>query len=94
MQALLVIAGGGGLVTASIALWLQRTSRIGPRWFAGLVAIAVTLSLFSVLAWAAMMLVQIAPLTLTWTLVGTLALLFAMRLYRELRGPPSIEPRS
>jgi hypothetical protein len=30
----------------------------------------------------------IAPLPLTWVLVGTLALLFARRLYRELQKSP------
>jgi hypothetical protein len=40
--------------------------------FAGLISIAVTLSLFSVVAWAA---IAIAPLPLTWVLVGALALL-------------------
>jgi hypothetical protein len=47
--------------------------------------------LFSVVAWAA---AAIAPLPLTWVLVGTLALLFALRLYRELQEPPRDASRS
>jgi hypothetical protein len=43
------------------------------------------LSLFSVVAWAA---TAIAPLPVTWVFVGTLALLFALRLYRELQKWP------
>ena len=39
---------------------------------------------FSV-AWAS---TAIAHLPFTWVLVGTLALLFALRLYRELQEPP------
>ena len=55
------------------------------RFFAGLISIAVTLSLFSVVAWAV---TAIAPLPLIWVLVGTLALLFALRLYQQLQKPP------
>jgi len=43
------------------------------------------LELFSVVAWAA---TAIAPLPLIWVLVGTLALLFALRLYQQLQKPP------
>jgi cobalamin biosynthesis protein CobD/CbiB len=89
---LLMVAGVAGLVTATTALWLQRRRRVDPRFFAGLVATAVTLSLFSVVAWAATVVARFAPLALTWVFVGTLALLFALRLYRELRLPPS-KPR-
>jgi hypothetical protein len=46
------------------------------------------LSLFSVVAWAA---TAIAPMPLTWVFVGMLALLFALRLYRELQEPPPSE---
>jgi len=88
-----MLAGGVGLVTATAALWLQRRRRVDRRFFAGLVATAVTLSVFSVVAWAATVIARVAPLALTWALVGTLALLFALRLYRELQLPPPGEPR-
>jgi hypothetical protein len=78
---LLMLASGVGLVAATAALWVQGRRPANHRFFAGLISIAVTLSLFSVVAWAATV---IAPLPLTWVLVGTLALLFALRLYREL----------
>ena len=78
---MLMLACGVGLVTATAALWVQGR-RADHRLFTGLISIAVTLSLFSIVAWAA---IAIAPFPLTWVLVGTLALLFALRLYRELR---------
>jgi hypothetical protein len=90
---LLMVAGGAGLVTATAALWLQARRRVDRRFFAGLVATAVTLSLFSVVTWAATVIARVAPLALTWAFVGALALLFALRLYRELRLPPPSEPR-
>ena len=83
MPNLLMLANGAGLVAAIAALWVQ--GRADHRFFAALISIAVTLSLFSVVAWAA---TAIAPLPLTRVLVGTLALLFALRLYRELQEPP------
>jgi len=55
------------------------------------VSFAVTLTLFSLVAWAAAAIVSIAPLSLTWVFVGTLALLFASRLYRELRALPQMD---
>jgi hypothetical protein len=82
---LLMLASGVGLVAATAALWVQGWRRPDLRFFAGLISIAVTLSLFSVVAWAA---VVIAPFRLTWVGVGTLALLFALRLYRQLQEPP------
>jgi len=82
---LLMLASGVGVVAATAALWVQGQRRADHRFFAGLISIAVTLSLFSVIAWAA---TAIAPLPLTWVLVGTLALLFALRLYRQLRELP------
>ena len=88
MPNLLMLASGVGLVAAIAALWVQGWQRADHRFFAALISIAVTLSLFSVVAWAA---AAIAPLPLTWVLVGTLALLFALRLYRELQEPPSGE---
>ena len=88
MPTLLMLASGVGLVAATAALWVQGWRRADHRFFAGLTSIAVTLSLFSVVAWAA---TAIAPLPLTWVLVGTLALLFALRLYRQLQEPPQGE---
>ncbi len=93
MAGVLMLAGAAGVVTAAAALWLQWRRQIDRRCFAGLVAMAVTLSLFSVVAWAATAIARIAPLALTWGFVGTLALLFALRLYRELEAPPSSEAR-
>ena len=74
-----------GLVAATAALWVRGRQRADHRFFAGLISIAVTLSLFSVVAWAATV---IAPFPLAWVLVGALALPFALRLYRELQEPP------
>jgi hypothetical protein len=82
---LLILASGVGLVAATAALWVQGWRQADHRIFAGLISIAVTLSLFSVVAWAA---TAIASLSLTWVFVGTLALLFALRLYRELQKSP------
>jgi hypothetical protein len=53
MRELLIAAGGVGVVAAAAALWLESSRRIGRRCFAGLVALAVALSVFSFLAWAA-----------------------------------------
>jgi len=50
---LLMLASGAGLVAAIAALWLQGWRRADHRFFAALISIAVTLSLFSVVAWAA-----------------------------------------
>jgi len=58
-----------------------------------LVSLTVTLILFSLIAWAAALIVTIAPLPLTWVPIGTLALLFALRLYRELRSLPAMDLR-
>jgi hypothetical protein len=82
---LMMLASGVGLVAATAALWAQGGRRADRRLFAGLTSIAVTLSLFSFVAWAV---TAIAPLTLTWVIVGMLAPLFALRLYRELQEPP------
>jgi hypothetical protein len=82
---LLILASGVGLIAATAALWVQGWRRADYRFFAGLISIAVTLSLFSVVAWAA---IVIAPYPLTWLGVGMLALLFALRLYRQLQLPP------
>jgi hypothetical protein len=82
---LLMLACCVALVAATAALWVQGWRRADHRLFAGLISIAVTLSLFSVVAWVA---TSIAPSPLTWVLVGTLAVVFALRLYRELQEPP------
>ena len=81
---LLVLASGVGLVATTAALWVKGWRRADHRFFAGLISIAVTSSLFSVVAWA---MTAIAPLPLTWVIVGMLALLFALRLYRQLQDP-------
>ena len=88
MRELLIAAGGVGVVAAAAALWLESRRRIGRRCFAGLVALAVALSVFSVLAWAATAIARIAPLPLTWAFVIALAVLIAVRLYRELQVLP------
>jgi hypothetical protein len=88
---LLIAAGATGIVSATAALWVQGRQMIDQRIFAWLVAIAVTVILFSVIAWAAAVFVTVAPLLVTWLFVGTLALLFALRLYRELRSLPAID---
>ena len=90
MPNLMMLASGVGLVAATAALWVQAERRANHRLFAGLISIAVTLSLFSFVAWAV---TAIAPLPLTWVLVGMLAPLFALRLYRELQEPP-LPPQS
>lgn len=66
MSELLIAAGGLGVLAATTALWLESTRRIGPRGFAGLLALAVASSVFSVVAWAATEVGRLAPLSLTW----------------------------
>ena len=88
MRELLIAAGGVGVVAAAAALWLESSRRIGRRCFAGLVALAVALSVFSFLAWAATGITRLAPLPLTWAAVIALAVLIAVRLYRELQVLP------
>jgi hypothetical protein len=93
MLTLLMVAGGMGLISATTALWMQGRRMLHYRVFALLVSFTVTLILFSLIAWAAVLIVTIAPLPLIWVLVGTLALLFALRLYRELRSLPAMDLR-
>jgi hypothetical protein len=93
MLTLLMVAGGMGIVSAATALWMQGRQVLDQRVFALLISFTVTVILFSVIAWAAAVIVAIAPLSLTWVFVGTLALLFALRLYRELRALPAMDPR-
>jgi hypothetical protein len=85
---LLIAVGGVGVVAAAAALWLESARRIGRRCFAGLIALAVGSSVFSVLAWVATAIARIAPSPLTWALVIALTALFAVRLYRELQVLP------
>jgi hypothetical protein len=87
VSGLLIAAGGIGLVAATAALWLESRGRIGRRSFAGLLALAIGSSIFSLLAWAATAM-RIAPLPLTWAFAVVVALLFALRLYRELQLLP------
>ena len=91
MLTLLMIAGAMSIVSATTALWIHGRRMLHQRIFALLVSFAVTLILFSLVAWAAAAIVSIAPLSLTWVFVGTLALLFASRLYRELRALPQMD---
>jgi hypothetical protein len=86
---LLILASGVALVAATAALCVQGGRLADRRFFAFLISIAVTVSLFSVVAWGATEIAQVAPLPLTWIFVGTLALLFALRLYRQLQDPPA-----
>ena len=88
MPGLLIAVGGVGLVAASAALWLESRGWIGRRCFAGLLALAIGSSVFSVLAWAAAAMARIAPLPLSWAFAVALAVLFALRLYRELQVLP------
>jgi hypothetical protein len=90
MPELLIVLSGVGVVGAAAALWLEGRRRIGRRCFAGLVALAVASTLFSVLASAATVISRIAPLPLTWALAVTLAVLLALRLYRELQVLPGV----
>ena len=87
----LMLAGVIGLIAATAALWAQGRAMIHQRIFAGLISLAVTLVLFSLIAWAAAAMVTVAPLLLTWAFVGAFALMFALRLYRELRTLPEVD---
>ena len=89
MPELLIAAGGVGVGAAAAALWLESTRRVGRGGFAGLLALAVASSVFSVLAWGATAITRIAPLPLTWAFAIALAVLIAVRLYRELQVLPS-----
>jgi hypothetical protein len=93
MLTLLMIAGAMSIVSATTALWIHGRRMLHQRIFALLVSFAVTLILFSLIAWAAAAFVTIAPLSLTWVFVSTIAVLFALRLYRELRALPEMDPR-
>ena len=85
IEPLLTVAGGCAMTGATLALWVHDRRISLQQIFAVLVSITVTVSLFSMIAWAAVAVAAVAPICVTWTFVGTLALLFAVRLYRELR---------
>ena len=93
MLTLLMLAGGMSIVSATTALWMQGRRMLDQRVFALLVSFTVTLILFSLIAWAAAVIAPIPPRSRTWVIVGALALLFALRLYRELRALPAMDPR-
>jgi hypothetical protein len=93
MLTLLMIAGAMSIVSATTVLWIHGRRMLHQRIFALLVSFAVTVILFSLIAWAAAAIAAIAPLSLTWVFVGTLAVLFALRLYRELRALPEMDLR-
>ena len=86
-----MVAGGMGIVSATTTLWMQGRQMLHHRAFALLVSFTITLILFSLIAWAAAAIVAVAPLLLTWVLIASLALLFAVRLYRELRALPATD---
>ena len=86
-----MVAGGMGIVSATTTLWMQGRQMLHHRAFALLVSFTITLILFSLIAWAAASIAAVAPLLLTWVLVASLALLFAVRLYRELRALPATD---
>ena len=91
MLTLLMVAGGMGIVSATTTLWMQGRQMLHHRAFALLVSFTITLILFSLIAWVAAAIVAVAPLLLTWVLIASLALLFAVRLYRELRALPATD---
>jgi len=91
MLTLLMLGGGMGIASASAALWMQGRQMVHQRMFAALVSAAVTIILFSLVAWGAASVMTGVPIPLVWLLTGTLALPFAMRLYRELRTLPAID---
>lgn len=91
MQHLPMLTGAVGLAMATAALCLHARLS-GRRSFAALVAVAVTLSLFSLFAWAAEI-VRALPSLVTWSLICALALIFSLKLYRELQALPSGERR-
>ena len=80
-----IATGAVGVVAATAALWLERRRRIDRRCFAGLLALAIASSAFSVLGSVASAIVRTVPLPVTWAFVIALAVLFAVRLYRELQ---------
>jgi len=90
MLNVLLFAGVIGFVAATAALWAGGRVMVDQRVFAGLVSLAITVILFSLIGWLAAVF-AIAPRHLTWVLVSAFAVLFAMRLYKELRSPATVE---
>ena len=88
MRELLIAAGGVGVAAAAAALWLEGSRRISRRCFAGLVALAVASTLFSLPAWVATGIARITLSPLIWAFFIALAVLIALRLYRELQVLP------
>jgi hypothetical protein len=87
----LMLAGLIGLIAAAAALWAQGRAMIHQRVFAALISLAVTVILFSLIVWATAAVMSFAPLLPTCVFVGVFALLFARRLYRELRTVPEAD---
>ena len=90
MLNMLAFAGVIGFVAATAALWARGRVMIDQRVFAVLVSLAVTVILFSLIGLLAAVL-AIAPRHLTWVFVGAFAVMFALRLYKELRSPATID---
>jgi len=88
VRELLIAAGGVGVAAAAAALWLEGSRRISRRCFAGLVALAVASTLFSLLGWVATGIARITLSPLIWAFFIALAVLIALRLYRELQVLP------
>jgi hypothetical protein len=89
----LIVLSAMGIASATTALWMESRPKLRQRLFAPLVSFSVTVSLFSMIAWIAGTLVTLVPLWLIRFRVGALALLFAFRLYRELRALPATDWR-
>ena len=69
IETLLTVAGGCAMTGATLALWVHDRRISHQRIFAVLVSITVTVSLFSMIAWAAVAVVAVAPICVTWTFV-------------------------
>ena len=81
----LLTAGGCAMAGATFALWAHGRQMLHQRIFALLISVTVTVSLFSMIGWTAVAVAAVAPIFVTWVFVSMLALLFAVRLYSELR---------
>jgi hypothetical protein len=92
MLAPLMVLSAMGIASATTAIWIEGRPNFHQRIFAVLVSFSVAVSLFCMIDWAAAAIVVIVPLWLTWVFTGPLALLFVLRLYRELRASPATEP--
>jgi hypothetical protein len=90
MIAPLMLAGLIGLIAATVALWAHGRAMIHQRIFAGLISLAVTVILSSLIAWAAAFM-TVAPSLPAWVFLGMFAFWFARRLYRELRTLPVVD---